>query len=181
MKKIRVYLRAFEPDDYILLHEWRKNDEIFGFYRGVIKYSSSLNEKIWVEERIKDKDNVSCAICLKNTDEFIGCSFLNSIDLINRSARGGTFIGSKQHIGKGFGMEGRLIMLHHAFYDWGLERVWALVHEYNLNSIKMHEKCGYIKEGVLRNSSYKAGKFHNVIIMSVLRNEFEEVLKEYEL
>lgn len=42
----------------------------------------------------------------------------------------------------------------------------------------MCERCGYKKEGLLRQSVYKNGKFQNQIIMSILSNEFYEMLKE---
>jgi len=32
MKKIRVYLRAFEPEDYLLLYKWRNDDEIGHYF-----------------------------------------------------------------------------------------------------------------------------------------------------
>ncbi len=34
MKKIRVYLRAFEPDDYVLFHKWRNDEEIGHYFSG---------------------------------------------------------------------------------------------------------------------------------------------------
>ena len=55
------------------------------------------------------------------------------------------------------------------------------MHEDNISSLRMLEKCGYKKEGILRRASYVNGSFKNLIVLSVLRDEFEEVLKEYEL
>jgi RimJ/RimL family protein N-acetyltransferase len=179
-KQIRVYLRALEPDDYTKLHQWRQDEEYMGFYRGVIRYSSSLNEQQWVQQRINDKDSVTCAICMRDTHEFIGCTFLNNIDLINRSARGGTFIGERSQRGKGLGFEARMLILKHAFFDWGLERVWAHIHVSNHASIKMHEKCGYIVEGVLRSASFKHGRFEDCVTLAVLKKDFINVLKELE-
>lgn len=180
-KQIRVYLRALEPDDYIKLHEWRQDEDNMVFYRSMIRYSSSLNEQQWVQQRIIDKDNVTCAICMLDTNEFIGCTFLNNIDLINRSARGGTFIGEPSLRGRGLGQDARLLILKHAFYDWGLNRVWAQIHESNKASLSMHTKCGYKQEGLLRNASFKKGVYENLVVMAVLRDDFEEVLKDYDI
>ncbi|MDD3562958.1 MAG: GNAT family protein [Candidatus Cloacimonetes bacterium] len=178
---LRVFLRGLEIEDYISLHKWRQDDEIFNYYRGIAHYPSSINEKNWVESRINDKENVTCAICLKENNQFIGCTFLNSIDLINRSARGGTFIGDKNYIGCGYGYEGRLLILKHAFFDWGMERVWAHIHVSNSPSLKMHAKCGYEREGLLRNASYKNGKFEDIVVMAVLREDFEELIAGYQI
>ena len=180
MKKIRVYLIAFEPEDYLLLHKWRKDEEIAHFFSGTKLYSSTLNEKKWVEDKIYDKENVNCAICLKETNEFIGCVFLNEIDWINRTGHCPTFIGAKEHWSSGYATEARILILKHAFYDKGLERIWAQVHEDNIGSLKMLEKCGYKREGLLRRASYVNGEFKNLVVLSVLREEFEKILKDYE-
>ena len=72
------------------------------------------------------------------------------------------------------------MILKHAFYDKGLERIWAQVHEDNIGSLKMLEKCGYKREGLLRRASYVDGEFKNLVVLSVLREEFEKILKDYE-
>jgi len=71
-------------------------------------------------------------------------------------------------------------MLKYAFYDKGLERVYDYVHFDNIGSLKMHEKCGYKKEGVLRKASYVNGEFRDLVVLSVLKEEFKEILKDYE-
>ncbi|HEM48977.1 MAG TPA: N-acetyltransferase, partial [Caldithrix sp.] len=79
-KKIRVYLRALEIDDHIKLHQWRNDKDIGRNFGSIPLFTSTSNEKKWVEERIFDKESVSCSICLKETDEFIGCIFLIDMD-----------------------------------------------------------------------------------------------------
>jgi RimJ/RimL family protein N-acetyltransferase len=180
MKKIRVYLRAFEPDDYILLHKWRNDEETIKYFSGTFRFTSTLNEKKWLEEKIFDKNNVNCAICIKETNEFIGCIFLNNIDYLNRNANCPIFIGAKEHWNKGYATEARILMLKYAFYDKGLEMVYDYVHFDNIGSLKMHEKCGYKKEGVLRRASYVNGEFRDLVVLSVLKEEFKEILKDYE-
>jgi len=51
MKKIRVYLRAFEPEDYLLLHKWRNDDDIAHYFSGTIRFTSTLNEKNGLKKR----------------------------------------------------------------------------------------------------------------------------------
>lgn len=181
MKQIRVYLRAFEPDDYLIIHQWRQDKDISRNYGGVPVFSSSLNEKKWVEDKIFDKNSSNCAICIKETDEFIGCIFLNDIDYHNRSGHVPVFMGAKQHWGKGYATDARILMLHYAFVDRGLERIWAKVLEDNTAALRMLEKCAYKKEGLLRKSIFKDGKFLNEFVLSVLKEDFVEVLKDYEL
>jgi len=178
--KVKVYLRALEPDDYLKIHEWRQDEEIAKYFGGVRLFSSTLNEKKWVEERIFDKETVSCAVCLKETNEFIGCIFLNTIDLHNRSGHCPGFIGEKKYWGKGYASDARMLMLKYAFFERGLERIWASIIEDNVGSIKMVEKCGYIKEGLIRRSIFRDGRFYNQYLMAVLREDFLKVLEQYE-
>lgn len=181
MKQIRVYLRAFESDDYLKIHQWRQDKDISRNYGGVPVFSSSINEKKWVEDKIFDKNSANCAICIKETDEFIGCIFLNDIDYHNRSGHVPVFMGAKQHWGKGYATDARILMLHYAFIDRGLERIWAKVLEDNTAALRMLEKCAYKTEGLLRKSIFKDGRFMNEYILSVLKEDFIEVLKDYEL
>lgn len=179
-KQIRVYLRALELEDFSLLHKWRNDPEIGYAFGGTRIFTSTVNEKKWIEEKIFDKTNVSCAICLKETNEFIGCVFLNQIDDLNRSGHCPTFVGAKEHWGKGYATDARMLILKHAFHDKGLERIWAHVHQDNAGSLRMLEKCGYKHEGILRRASYVNGIFKDFVVLSILREEFEEILQEYE-
>jgi len=181
MKTIRVFLRALEIEDHIKIHQWRQDVEIKRNFSGMPLFSSTLNEKNWIESKILDKNNVSCAICIKGTNEFIGCIFLNDIDYHNRSGHIPVFMGEKQYWGLGYATDARILMLHYAFYDRGLERIWAKVIEDNTAALRMLEKTGYKKEGVLRKSIFREGKFVNEIFLGIIKEDFEEVCKQYEL
>jgi RimJ/RimL family protein N-acetyltransferase len=181
MNKNRVYLRAFEPDDYIKIHQWRQDKEISRNFGGLPLFSSSLNEQKWVESKIFDKESVSCAICISESDSFIGCIFLNEIDLHNRTGHMPVFMGDKDYWGKGYATEARILLLKYAFLDRGLNRIWAKVLEDNIGALKMLEKAGYKQEGMLRQSVFKEGRFMNEILLSVIKEDFIEHLKTYEL
>ena len=53
-----------------------------------------------------------------------------------------------------------------------------MVLESNIGSLKMHKKCGYNEEGVLRDSVWKNGKFQNQIILSIMETDFRDKLKD---
>jgi len=180
-KIIRVYLRALEIDDHIKIHQWRNEEDIKQNFSGIPLFTSTMNEKSWVETRISDKNSVSCAICIKGTDEFIGCIFLNDIDYHNRHGHIPVFIGEFKHRGQGYATDARILMLKYAFFDRGLERIWAKVIEGNDAAVRMLEKSGFQKEGLLRKSCFRSGYFVNEIYMGILKEDFIQVLKEYEL
>ena len=181
MNNFRVYLRALEPDDYKVTIKWRNDDETWSMVGGPKYFVSSEYEKQWILNAINNKNEIRLGICLKENDELIGLCSLTEIDWINKNAQSSIMIGEKINKGKNCGTEGELLLLQYAFYERGFERIWAKILEKNNASIKMHEKCGFRKEGILRNSVFKNGKFQNQIIMSILRDEFDIIAKEKNL
>ncbi len=179
--KFRVYLRALEIDDYKTIHQFRLNEEVAQGYGNMKQFVSSENERKWVEDRIFDKQTVTAGICLKENNNLIGLIFLTNIDTYNRNAQCPLFIGDKNSFGKGYATEARLLMLYYAFYERGLLRIYDKVMEDNLASIKLHEKCGYKKEGILRKSRFKKGDFVNELIYGLLKSDFDKLIKNYDL
>ena len=174
----RVYLRALELDDYKTTVKWRSDDEIAYGYGNVRHFVSSENEKKWIESRIFDKNDVTAGICLKETDELIGLVFLMEIDIHNKVGHCPSFIGAKEHWRKGYATEARMLILKYAFYERGLQRIWAEIIEDNVASIRMCEKCGYVKEGLLRRSRLRGSEFKNEYIYGVLKEDFDKIWKE---
>lgn len=117
-------------------------------------------------------------IYVKETDELIGFGSIIYIDWINKSDHCPSMIGDRKYWSKGYGSEARLLLLDFAFNERGFDRIWDLIRENNIASKRMCEKCGYKTEGVLRQSIYKNGKFQNQIIMSILQEEFYQMLKD---
>lgn len=175
----RIYLRALELDDYKTSIEWRRDDEIWDMVCGPKYFVSSEYEKKWVSDAIFSKDKIVLAICLTENDKYIGNIILQSFDLINRTALTGIMVGDKLGWGNGYATEAYMLMLNFAFNERGLNRIYAHVLKSNIGSLKMHEKCGYKQEGVLRQSIYKDGEFQDQVLLSVLRCDFKSVYEEY--
>jgi len=49
-----------------------------------------------------------------------------------------------------------------------------------VRAIPIYRKCGFIKEATLRERSFKEGKWIDHVVMSVNRDEFEEVRREWD-
>jgi RimJ/RimL family protein N-acetyltransferase len=72
----------------------------------------------------------------------------------------------------GYGSEAIRLLLRYAFDDLGLHRVDLLVIAYNARAIRAYEKCGFVREGVLRESALVDGVRHDDILMSILEPEY---------
>lgn len=177
--KSRVYLRPLRVEDYKTLVVWHNDPDIQNMVGGHKYFVSEEREKKWIENVINSDDRLVLAVCLVENDKHIGNIMLQEIDWINRSAHVPVLIGDKTEWNKGYATEARMQMLKFAFEERGIERVWAVVVEDNIGSIRMLEKCGYVKEGVLRRSLYKNGRYYNQVMMGVLRDEFYEAYNRY--
>ena len=67
------------------------------------------------------------------------------------------------------------LLLNYAFNHKKLRRIEAIVLEDNIGSCKMHEKLGYKREGLLRESVYKDGLYKNQICYALLKSEYTPV------
>jgi len=173
---MRVYLRAFELDDYKLINKWRKDNEITKFLGGNKYFISSERDRKWIEEKIFDnKTSNYLAICLKDSEEMIGYLSIINIDWRNRNAEwGGIIIGNKEHQRKGYSKEAAYLMLDFIFNELGMNRFYGYWLESNKASIQMGLKLGFKQEGILRECIYKNGKYNNLLLLSILKKEFEK-------
>lgn len=174
----RVYLRALELEDYKTSIKWRQNELIWQQLGGVKYYVSENGEKQWVEKAIADSTAIRLAVCLKENDAYIGNVYITNINSNFRSGNSQVLIGNTDYWGQGYAREAYIQLLDYAFNERGLHRVFAHILEDNIASIKMHSKCGFKTEGVLRDSVFKRGVWKNQVVMSILEHEFRELINQ---
>ena len=79
----------------------------------------------------------------------------------------------KEFQGKGYGTLVMKKMIEFAFNKMNLYRLEAEVVEFNEISIKMIEKLGFKKEGVLRKAKYSNGQYYDILRYGLLKDEWE--------
>ncbi|WP_149846580.1 GNAT family N-acetyltransferase [Paenibacillus sp. 37] len=103
--------------------------------------------------------------------ENVGGVNLNSID-----ERNGTFsIGiqiDRDHRGKGYGTRAVRILLKYAFFERRLNKFNDSVLEGNEPSAAMMRKLGCVQEGVRRQVIYTDGKYQDMILFGLTKDEF---------
>lgn len=104
---------------------------------------------------------------------------LHEINWINRNAVTGTLIGEKEHRGKGYGTDAKMLLLDFAFNALGLHKVCSRVFAFNGRSRRYGEKCGYTVEGVLKEQHFHNGEFHDELVMAVFRRDWLPLWEAY--
>jgi RimJ/RimL family protein N-acetyltransferase len=170
---MKIYLRALELEDYVIVNKWRSDPEITKYLGGNVFMVSSVREKKSIENKIfDDKKDIYFAICDAESNKFIGYSSINNIDLRNVKAEwGGTLIGDKDYLGKGFGKEASAIMLRFLFDQYPINKVYAYCLKEHPVTAKLFLSLGFQHDGILRKEIFKNGEFKDILIFSILREE----------
>jgi [ribosomal protein S5]-alanine N-acetyltransferase len=173
MRMNLVSLRAFEPEDLSLLHEWHNDGGINKWTGGVQRFVSSEYDKKWLEDKMLNNTNqVYCAIYDCVTKETIGYISLNDINYINRTAFWGGVVISPDHRNKGVATQAAFQMLEYGFFELGLQKISGKWLVGNTTSIFMAKALGFVQEGRLRREVFKGNEYHDTILMSILKEEF---------
>ena len=131
-------------------------------------------EAAFIEKTNASPYDILFGIVVQETDRLIGSTGLHQIDFRNQSASFGIMIGEKSAWGNGYGTEATALVVRHAFKALHLNRVQLHVYAYNLRGIRVYEKVGFRREGVLRQAHVYAGRFRDTVVMAILREEWEK-------
>jgi len=167
----RIYFRPIEPEDLPLIQRWINDPEI-RILEGEVLPTSISDEKEGLENLYKDKSKVWFVVALKDNDKMIGTGGFLRIYYIWRNADLSIMIGEKEKWGKGYGTEAIRLLLNYGFEALNFHRISLGVFDFNKRAIRAYEKAGFKKEGVLRDGYYCNSKYHDVIMMSILEDEF---------
>ena len=94
----------------------------------------------------------------RHFEELVGVISMTPGRDVNRgSAEVGYFIG-EQYWNKGYATEALKMLPTIARHNFGFIRLYATVFDYNRPSMRVLEKAGFTKEGILKSSAIKNGK-----------------------
>jgi len=170
----KIFLRALEIGDLDYTYKWHSDQTLYSSLAGPFRYVSFGAEREWllIKEKFSNQE-INLMICLMDTSRPIGMLSLREIDWVTRKAHfTGLLIGDPEFRGKGIGTEALDLLLAHCFFDLGLNRIYGNVMEENIPSIKMMEKCGFVKEGKLLQHAFKDGEFKDVFIFGILSEQY---------
>jgi RimJ/RimL family protein N-acetyltransferase len=181
MQNAKVFLRAFEPDDYKKINAWRQDESMYRLTSANRYFISSEQDRQWVLDKIlNNRTEVYLAICLVENGLMIGYVSLSDIDYRNRRAEwSGIIIGEKEYRGQGYATQAIYLLLEYCFNELDLHRLSGTWLAENTVSMFVGKMMGFRQEGVLRDYVFKEGKRHDLIIMSILRSEFEQLKQRY--
>ncbi len=168
-----VKLRAVEEKDFELLLNMINAPEIENMTGGWHYPISCIVQKRWMENFENSDHAIKLMIELKNL-KTIGMISLENVNWKDRTAEVSYKISAdlEDRI-KGDTLDALKGILEYAFYELGMNCIYAKILEDNYLSRNLCKRAGFIEEGILRKRIYKKGNYINFVSVSILKEEFE--------
>jgi RimJ/RimL family protein N-acetyltransferase len=168
----KIYLRGLTREDCNEQYLSFVNDVEHLSYLGGIGYTPiSVSQLTSYVESNSNSSNLLLGIFENNTHVHVGNVHLSQIQTYHQNCILGILI-NKDYSAKGYGKEATKLLIRHAFGVMNMHRIQISVVEQNINAIKLYESLGAVKEGILREFFYYNGKYWNLIVYSILQEEF---------
>lgn len=167
----RCYLSPMDPEDAPRYTEWLNQPELAILLQIVVKPISITSEKEMLEKI--SRDPYQFAVVDLATDELLGGCGLKDVDLVNRTALMGVFLGNPKSWGKGYGEEATRLLVDFAFSYVNLNSIMLEVFDFNPRAIRCYEKVGFKHVGRRRYAKLLGGKCYDEVLMDILAEEFD--------
>jgi len=154
LKSNIITLRKFRKTDVSRLAELANNEKISQNLRDGFPHPYSLSDaKSFIEKCLDQKITTTFAIEYKG--EYVGnIGIMTGQDVYRKSAEIGYFIGEK-YWNKGIATKAVKLITEYGFTELELMRIYTGIYEYNTASMRVLEKCGFIKEGIFKKAIVK--------------------------
>jgi RimJ/RimL family protein N-acetyltransferase len=167
-------LRPYKSYDAKKIISWIKDEEVFlkwgGDHFGLYPISAEIIDNKYLNDNgdCKEEDNFYPWIAFTDEDGVIGHFIMRYIHGNNKVLRFGWVIVDDSIRGKGYGTDAVKTMVKYAFDELRLHCVYANIISYNDVSVRLFERCGFQREGVLRDRIYKGGRYVDELSYSII-------------
>ena len=174
-----VVLRPPQPEDVEARVSYGRHPEIVRMYGGVLPEPVALSREAaqrWYAEICADP----LSWVIEAEGRCVGAVRLHSLIDQDRRARLAIGLFHPDLLGGGIGTLATRLLLQHAFGTMQLHRVDLRVLAFNGRAIRCYEKCGFLREGVERESAWVDGAWADDVLMGILEDEYHALASTWE-
>jgi RimJ/RimL family protein N-acetyltransferase len=150
------------------------NDVALMRFVGMPGNFSTEQEREWLVRMRNSVSDMVLGIIRCDTGEHIGNVGLHGISAVHHHAEYGICLGEKSSWGQGFGTSAGRLILDYGFNQRNLARIFLRVLGFNERGIRSYDKLGFALEGRQRRHVWVDGAYHDMVLMGLLRDEFNE-------
>lgn len=183
----RVRLRTFTRGDLNYLGKWSDSPFVEKMVASEFLYQYKhiyhRRNDVFLDFLLRDTTQLPALIIPRHQEpeQPVGFVRLYTINLIHGYAFLETVIADPHSMRKGWGVEASRLLLAYALDHIGIHRVEAKVFAYNQLSINSLRRNGFRQEGVLREACFTDGKFWDILVFGILKEEMEQERKKDEI
>jgi RimJ/RimL family protein N-acetyltransferase len=173
-----VRLRPLTSHDYPLLFGWYNDPEVVAPYD---RFSVDTMESFVasVESAAGDPRSLAPRFVVERVDHPGPIGFVGHYEAhpVLEYVDVWYVLGDRTQRGKGYGREAVRLLVDHLFGSTPVERVGATCDVENTASYRLVEGLGFRREGTLRSALFHHGRWHDVLVYGLLREEWVAVPK----
>jgi len=163
-------LRPMRMDDAGQVLAWRNAPHVsrYMFTTQTIAMDAHVQ---WLERTLDSPAHQYWVI--EHNDVDLGVANLTDIDLHHRRCAWAFYLGAEQTPGP-IAVAVELAVMGIVFGEMQLDKLISEVLAFNDRVVEMHERAGFVREGVLRDHIRRSDGVHDVVVLSMLRREWQE-------
>jgi len=174
MQGNRVSLRPYQKSDFEwFVREGENFETRLHSQAGVPFAPVERDYEKWLGELTHRGDSYLFMIERSEDHATIGYCTVQNIMWHASLAQVGIEIYSPEFQGKGYGTEAMNLLVDFIFLHINVNKVKLGVFGFNERAIKSYEKCGFQVEARLREEMFRHGRYHDIVLMGLLRREWE--------
>ncbi|MBC8264048.1 MAG: UDP-4-amino-4,6-dideoxy-N-acetyl-beta-L-altrosamine N-acetyltransferase [Anaerolineales bacterium] len=165
-----IHLRDLRPEDKEIVRNWRNSPEV-SKYMHTDQYITVEAHEQWFHRTFGDDTRKYWIVTYDGQD--VGLVNLYDIDHVNQRCYWAFYIAAPNMRGKGIGTFVEYEILRIVFEELKLNKLCGEIISWNERIIHIHYSFGYKKEGYLRQHIIKGGEPMDVVVIGMLREEWE--------
>ncbi len=176
LKGKSIVLRTLEREDLKHLHKWQNDGEIMRLARSYPDNMASMESlQGEYEKAIKGEDYEKQVFIIEenSSGKAIGWASIRHWAKKPVGADIGLAIGEKKYWRKGYGTEIAKLLQEEVFEQLGYHRAEWWTNSDNKGSLALAKKMGFKEEGRLRDAVFYDNRYHDIIALGILREEYE--------
>lgn len=167
-----MVLRKWQKADLDSLVKYANNDKIYKNLRNVFPMPYTKDDgKVFLEIADNTPDEEEYVRAIEWDGEAIGTiSLLRKTDIYALCGEIGYWLG-EPFWGKGIMTKVVRDVVNYGFETMGLIRIWAEVFDFNIGSVRVLEKAGFVKEATLKKRILKNGIVSDSYIYAIIKEK----------